>query len=69
VASINLDELEFYGRTSAAPEILERTSPYCLGCGSSLAGRSAGVRMHGGKLIRVFACRCGRERHQEVAAR
>jgi hypothetical protein len=64
---IALDSTPFYGSTSRPTARLEYTRPECLGCGSSLAGRSEGVRKWGGKLVRVYRCRCRRRRLVEVA--
>ena len=67
--SVNLDDAGFYGSTSRPMARLEYTRPECLGCGSSLAGRSEGVRKWGDKLVRVYRCRCRRRRLVEVAPR
>jgi hypothetical protein len=69
MASVNLTEAEFYGRTMTPALLAERTRPECQGCGSSLHGRSEGLQRWGSKLVRVFACPCGRRRRLEVAAR
>jgi hypothetical protein len=67
--SVNLDDAGFYGNTSRPVARLEYTRTECLKCGSSLAGRSEGLRKWGDKLVQVFRCGCGRRRRVEVAAR
>jgi hypothetical protein len=67
--SVDLDLAEFYGSVSEPAAELRRQRPECLGCGSSLAGRSEGVQTFGAKLVRVYTCRCGRQRRVEVADR
>lgn len=66
---IALDSTPFYGSTSRPVARLEYTRTECLGCGSSLAGRSEGVRKWGDKLCQFYRCGCGRRRRLEVAAR
>jgi hypothetical protein len=66
---IALDSTQYYGNTSRPAARLEFTRTECLKCGTSLAGRSEGLRRWGDKLVRVFACPCGRRRRVEVPAR
>jgi hypothetical protein len=68
MSRIALDRTPFYGNTSRPVARLEYTRPECLGCGSSLAGRSEGLQQWGSRLVRVFACPCGRRRRMEVSA-
>ncbi len=58
----------YHGSTSRPAGRLEFTRTECLGCGSSLHGRSEGLQRWGSKLVRVFACPCGRRRRVEVRA-
>jgi hypothetical protein len=57
----------FYGNTSRPGARLEYTSTECTKCGSSLYGRSEGIRRWGSKFVHVWACPCGRRRRVEVA--
>jgi hypothetical protein len=68
---IALDSTPFYGSTSKPAARVEFSRPDCLGCGSSLHGRSEGVQKWGGRFVRLYRCRCGRGRRLpvEVAAR
>ena len=67
--SVNLDDAGFYGSTSRPATRLEYTRAECLGRGSSLAGRSEGVRKWGDKFVHVYRCGCRRRRLVEVATR
>jgi hypothetical protein len=67
--AVNWQDSPFAGTTSRPVARLEYTRTECLGCGSSLHGRSEGLRKWGDKLVRVFRCPCGRRRLVEVAAR
>jgi hypothetical protein len=67
--TIDLRDSPFYGNTSRPVTRLEFTRAECLGCGSSLAGRSEGVRKWGDKFVQVYRCCCKRRRLVEVAAR
>lgn len=67
--TVNLQDSPFYGSTSRPVGRLDFTRTECLGCGSSLHGRSEGLQRWGSKLVRVFACPCGRRRRLEVAPR
>jgi hypothetical protein len=66
--TIALDGTGFAGRTSSPPWRPPARTNECRHCGSSLAGRSTGVRPWGRKHVRVFACPCGHDSHVEVAA-
>jgi RNase P subunit RPR2 len=66
--SVNLSEAEFYGKVSTLPRNREvpRT---CRTCGSQLGGRRyKGVRLIGGKAVRVWVCDCGHGRRLPVEA-
>jgi hypothetical protein len=69
MSRIALDSTPFYGSTSRPVGRLEFTRTECLKCGSSLAGRSEGLRKWGDKIVRVFACPCGRRRRVEEPGR
>jgi hypothetical protein len=66
MATIDLSHTEFYGRVSRPAVGAERVRPECQCCGSSLAGRSEGLRVWGGTLMRFYRCGCGREQRVEV---
>ena len=67
--TVDWESSPYYGSTSSPVGRLEYTRTECLGCGSSLHGRSEGLQRWGSKLVRVFACPCGRRRRVEVPAR
>jgi hypothetical protein len=70
MASVNLSEAEYYGKVSTLPRNRE-VPRNCRVCGSQLGGRRyKGVRMIGGRQVRVWKCDCASERHLplEVAA-
>jgi hypothetical protein len=69
MASIDLHDSPFYGRTSRPAAPLTREQLECRACGSQLAGRLEGTRTWGGRLVRVYVCGCKTRRHVEVAAR
>jgi hypothetical protein len=61
--NVNLDEAEFYGRTSTPAGRAPHPALECSRCGSSLAGRRVTVARARGLLVETFRCRCGRGRH------
>jgi hypothetical protein len=67
--SVDLDQAEFYGSVSRPAAQAPRTPAECLGCGSQLAGRAEGIQSIGGKMMQLYASRCGRKRRVVVAAR
>jgi hypothetical protein len=66
---IALDSTPFYGSTSRPAAWIEYACNVCLGCGSSLHGRSEGYGTWGDKVVQLYRYRCGRGRRLEVAAR
>jgi hypothetical protein len=65
---IDLQDTPFTGPSRSVTYLRTAKPPgsECSHCGSSLAGRAAGVRKWGDRLIRVYACPCGHDRHEPV---
>ena len=70
MSSVRFNDSPYLGTVSRPAAGLRTARTECLRCGSSLAGRTeGGVSTFGGRLVRIFACPCGRRRRVEVAAR
>jgi hypothetical protein len=67
---IDLHSTPFTGQSRTVTYLRTAKPPgaECKHCGSSLAGRAVGVRKWGTRLVRVYACRCGHDKREEITA-